>query len=141
MINSVVISGRLGQDPELKYLPSGTPVVSLNLAVDDFRKDSNGNTEKVTNWFRCNFWGKAAEILTNYAYKGKKITVGGSLVQRTWNDKDGNKRQTVEIRVRDLDLGEKTNGNGTSQAAKDTSPPAQQSAPPPDDWPTDDIPF
>lgn len=142
MINSVVISGRLGQDPELKYLPSGTAVASVNLAVDDYRKNQDGTSEKITNWFRCNFWGKTAEILANYANKGKKVTVSGSLVQRTWNDREGNQRQSVEIRVRDLDLGEKTNGNGASQAPpSNTKPQRQTSAPPPDDWPDQEIPF
>lgn len=143
MINTVVITGRLGQDPELRYLQSGTAVASLNLAVDDFRKAQDGSSEKITNWFRCNFWGKTAEILNQYARKGKKITVSGSLVQRTWKDRDGNDRTSVEIRVINLDLGEKMNGEahpngGNGQSSTNT----RQAPPPPNEGILDDdIPF
>ena len=93
MINSVVLVGRLGTDPELRYTPNGTAVCNLNVAVSDIR--SNG--EERTHWFRIVCFGKLAETCNEFLEKGRQIAIQGSLAQSSWENEDGERRSRVEV--------------------------------------------
>lgn len=96
--------GRLGNDPETRYLPDGTATVSLSIACGDDYKDSSGNKEERTEWVRLAAFGKLAEIIGQYAVKGKQVFASGKLTTRKWTDKDGQDRYTTEIRLNDFQL-------------------------------------
>lgn len=102
-INKVILVGRLGRDPELKYTASGTPFCRFSMATDDswVDKGSGEKTEK-TEWHNIVVWDKLAEICNNYLTKGKMVYIEGSLQTREWDDKEGVKRKTTEIRARDM---------------------------------------
>jgi single-strand DNA-binding protein len=102
-INKVILVGRLGRDPELKYTASGTPFCRFSMATDDswVDKGSGEKTEK-TEWHNIVVWNKLAEICNNYLTKGKMVYIEGSLQTREWDDKEGVKRKTTEIRCNDM---------------------------------------
>lgn len=83
-INSVVITGRLGKNPEIKYFESGASVTSFTLAVSDFANKKDGTTVENTNWIPCRVWGKIGETICEYCAAGQKIGVQGSLKVESW---------------------------------------------------------
>ena len=93
MVNSVILVGRAGRDPEMRYFESGRVKTTFSLAVNRPTK------EKETDWFTVKVWGKQAESLQEYLTKGKQIYVEGRLQTRQWDDKDGNKKYTTEIKA------------------------------------------
>jgi single-strand DNA-binding protein len=97
-VNKVILVGNLGRDAELRYTPGGSPVATLNLATTEVWNDKAGQKQEKTEWHRVVVWGKTAESLNEYLTKGKQIYVEGRLQTRQWDDKDGNKRYTTEIR-------------------------------------------
>ncbi len=97
-VNKVILVGNLGRDAELRYTPGGAPVATLNLATTEVWNDKAGQRQEKTEWHRVVLWGKSAESLNEYLVKGKQIYVEGRLQTRQWDDKDGNKRYTTEIR-------------------------------------------
>ena len=97
-VNKVILVGNLGRDAELRYTPGGAPVATLNLATTEVWNDKGGQRQEKTEWHRVVLWGKTAESLNEYLTKGKQIYVEGRLQTRQWDDKDGNKRYTTEIR-------------------------------------------
>ena len=97
-VNKVILVGNLGRDAELRYTPGGAPVATLNLATTEVWNDKAGQKQEKTEWHRIVLWGKSAESLNEYLTKGKQIYVEGRLQTRQWDDKDGNKRYTTEIR-------------------------------------------
>ncbi len=96
-MNNITIAGVLGKDAELRNLPDGTPVLSFSVA------DSQGR-EKPTIWWSAQLFGKRAESLSQYLTKGQQVTVSGTVSEREWTDRDGQKRKTMEVRVNDLAL-------------------------------------
>jgi len=96
-VNKVIILGRLGQDPELKYTPGGAPVCNFSLATTEAWTDKSGQKQEKTEWHRVVVWGKLAELCNQYLAKGRQAFVEGRLQTRSWDDKDGNKRYTTEI--------------------------------------------
>jgi len=130
--NQVILIGNLGRDPELRHTKSGTPALTLSLAVGDRAKDANGNWTEVTHWIDCQFFNKSAELLHQYCSKGSRLHVKGRLVTREWTDKNGNKRRQYEVLGEDFVLLDSKNQQ---------SAPAPQPAPQPEDFPSDDIPF
>jgi single-strand DNA-binding protein len=96
-VNKVIILGRLGQDPELKYTPGGAPVCNFSLATTEAWTDKSGQKQEKTEWHRIVVWGKLAELCNQYLSKGRQAFVEGRLQTRSWDDKDGNKRYTTEI--------------------------------------------
>jgi len=96
-VNKVILVGRLGKDPELKYTQAGTPVVRFSLATDETWKDQNGDKQQRTEWHNIVAWRKLAEICGQYLTKGRLIFLEGKLQTRNWEDKEGNKRYTTEI--------------------------------------------
>lgn len=95
MLNSVIIMGRLTRDPEMRHTQNGTAVASLTLACDRDFKPQKG--EKETDFIDVVVWGKTAEFAANYFNKGRMAIVEGRLQVRNWQDKDGNRRKSVEV--------------------------------------------
>jgi single-strand DNA-binding protein len=97
-VNVVVITGNLTRDPELRSTPGGTSVCKLRVAVNSRRKDGQtGEWVDKPNYFDVTVWGAQGENCANYLSKGRPVAVEGRLDWREWDDKEGNKRQTVEI--------------------------------------------
>jgi len=146
-VNKVILVGNLGRDAELRYTPGGAPVATLNLATTEVWNDKGGQKQEKTEWHRVVLWGKSAESLNEYLVKGKQIYVEGRLQTRQWDDKDGTKRYTTEIRGDRVVL--LSGGGGGMGGGGRSSNRAAGSAPP--DEPTggemgaelndDDIPF
>lgn len=101
-INSVVLVGRLGADPEVKYLSNGVTVANFNIAVDRGGKGPAG--ERMTDWFRVETYDKLAEICANYLTKGKLVGIEGRLEIRSYTDKAGNKQEIVAIRASNMQM-------------------------------------
>src|SRR3954467_11578560 len=98
-VNKVILVGNLGRDAELRYTPGGAAVATLNLATTEVWNDRNNQRQEKTEWHRVVLWGKKAERLRKYLRKGKQIYRGGRRQPRQWDDKDGNKRYTTEIKA------------------------------------------
>ena len=115
MINKCILVGRLGADPEVRYLPDGTMVVNLRLATDETWKDKQGDKQQKTEWHRVVIFGKLAEIAGKYTGKGRLVYIEGRIQTRTWEDKDGVKRYSTEIIGLVMKLLDKApNGNGAN---------------------------
>jgi single-strand DNA-binding protein len=98
-VNQVALVGNITDDPELRYTQSGAALAGFTVAVSH-RSKHNGEWQDVTEGFlRCTAWGSVAENASRTLKKGMRVFVAGKLVQRTWQDNDGNKRQSVEIQV------------------------------------------
>ena len=95
-VNKVMLIGRLGQDPELKYTPQSQAVCTISLATDEGYKDQSGNQVDKTEWHRVVMWRKLAEIAGQYLKKGSLVYVEGKLSTRSY-DKDGQKHYTTEV--------------------------------------------
>jgi single-strand DNA-binding protein len=96
-LNRVILLGRLGRDPEVRYAQSGTTVATLNLATDERRPDGSGGWKNETEWHRVVLFGKQADLAKQYLTKGREVLIEGSLRTRQWQDKDGQKRYTTEV--------------------------------------------
>lgn len=99
MLNKVMIIGRLGRDPELRYTQSGAPIASLNIATDESYVDRDGNKVERTEWHRVSVFQRQAENCANYLAKGSLVYVEGSLQTRKWQDQQGQDRYTTEIKA------------------------------------------
>jgi single-strand DNA-binding protein len=121
-VNKVILVGRLGRDPELKYTASGTPFCRFSIATDEGWMDKNsGERQERTEWHSIVVWDKLAEICNQYLTKGRLVYIEGSLQTREWDDQEGNKRKTTEVRARDMVLLGGGQGEGTAAAAKRTA--------------------
>ena len=98
-VNKVILVGNVGRDPELRYTPGGTPVATFTLATNEAWTSKTGEKQERTEWHRIVVWGKQAEIAGEYIKKGRQIYVEGSLQTRQWDDRNGQKRTTTEIRA------------------------------------------
>lgn len=112
MLNKVMIIGRLGRDPELRYSQSGTPMCSLNVATDESYTDREGNKVERTEWHRVSVFQRAAENCANYLAKGSLVYVEGSLQTRKWQDQQGQDRYTTEIRAQRIQFLDKRGAQG-----------------------------
>jgi single-strand DNA-binding protein len=155
-VNKVILIGRLGKDPEMKYMPSGAPVTKFSLATDESFKDKTGEKQEHTEWHNIVVWNaKLAEICAEYLTKGKLVFIEGSIRSRQWQDQSGNKRTSYEIIANQMQmLGSKTDserapGGGMDRPAQErrapappSPPPSADPAPPPESEISDeDIPF
>lgn len=102
--SKAIIMGNLTRDPELRTTPSGAQVCSFSVAVNRSFKDSSGQQQEAVSFIDCSAWGRAGEIIAQYAKKGSGIMVSGRLDQRSWEDKEGQKRSRVEIVVEDFNF-------------------------------------
>jgi single-strand DNA-binding protein len=145
-VNKVILVGNLGRDAELRYTPGGAAVATLNLATTEVWNDKGGQRQEKTEWHRIVLWGKQAESLQEYLTKGKQIYVEGRLQTRQWDDKDGNKRYTTEIRGDRIVLLSGGGGGGGRGAMASRSGAEDMGGPGPGPEPSepltdDDIPF
>ena len=97
--NKVLLIGNLTKDPELRYIPQGTAVVNLRLAVNRKFRDRNQESKEETCFVTVVVWDKQAESCNQYLHKGSQIFVEGRLQSRSWEDAAGNKRSTIEVRA------------------------------------------
>jgi single-strand DNA-binding protein len=144
-VNKVILVGNLGRDAELRYTPGGAAVATLNLATTEVWNDKGGQRQEKTEWHRVVLWGKQAESLQEYLTKGKQIYVEGRLQTRQWDDKDGNKRYTTEIKADRITLlgGGGGGGRGASmdRGGATISHSGGGDEPPMEPITDDDIPF
>lgn len=144
-LNKVMLIGRLGRDPEVRYTKDGTPVANLRLATSEQWKDREGERQERTEWHTVVLWGRQAEIAERYLAKGRLVYVEGRLETRKWQDQNGADRYSTEIRAHNfqmLDRGDDGGREGGSSRRggppMDAGPPPDDAGPPPDE---DDIPF
>jgi len=148
-VNKVILVGNLGRDAELRYTPGGAAVATLNLATTEVWNDRSNQRQEKTEWHRVVLWGKQAESLQEYLTKGKQIYVEGRLQTRQWDDKDGNKRYTTEIKCDRVTLlgggGGRGGAGGGSEAygarGGGSGGGGQMDEPPVEPITDDDIPF
>lgn len=137
-VNKVIVIGHVGQDPEMKQLPSGNAVCNFSLATTEKWKDKQtGEQKEATEWHPCSAFGRLAEIIGEYVRKGSQIYVEGKLRTRKWQDKTGNDRYKTEIIVDELRL---LNSKGESPRTERAAP-APKVAPADEPFHDDDIPF
>jgi single-strand DNA-binding protein len=134
-VNKVILVGRLGKDPELKYTPSGTAVVGFTLATDERYKDKEGNPQTKTEWHNIVAWRQLAEICGKFLHKGKQVYIEGKIQTRSYDDRDGNKKYITEIVADQMQmLGNKDDSQQASgqqsQPQQSQQRPQQQSRPP-----------
>jgi len=96
-LNKVLLIGRLGKDPEVRYTTTGGSVATFSIATNENWTDKNGQKQERTEWHRIVAWGKLGEICGQYLAKGREAFVEGRLQTREWTDKEGHKRYTTEI--------------------------------------------
>jgi len=142
-VNKVILVGNLGRDSELRYTPGGAAVATLNLATTEVWNDRNNQRQEKTEWHRVVLWGKQAESLQEYLTKGKQIYVEGRLQTRQWDDKDGNKRYTTEIKADRITLlgGGAGRGGGGGGMERGGGVSGGMDEPPVEPITDDDIPF
>jgi single-strand DNA-binding protein len=104
MVNKCVFIGRLGRDPEVRYLNDGKMITSFSIAVDESYKNKDGEKVSKTEWVNIVAFGKLAEICGNYLVKGKLVYIEGKIQTRSWEDKEGVKRSTTEIVANDMKM-------------------------------------
>ena len=121
-LNKVMLIGRLGQDPEVRYTQSNTAVATLNLATNERYKDSNGEYQDKTEWHRVVAWGRTAEICQQYLTKGSMIYVEGPLQTREWEDKQGQKRYTTEVKALQMTMLDSRGSGGGGMSEMPSAP-------------------
>ena len=142
-VNKVILIGRLGKDPEMRYAPSGTAISTFSIATNHSQK-SEGEWVDKTEWHNILAFGKTAEFSGEYLSKGKLVFVEGRLQTSSWEDQQGVKKYKTEILVNDLQLigGKGDGGSGNaSQAAPAASEAQKKAAPEPASEEEDDLPF
>jgi len=138
-VNKVILIGNLGRDPEVRYTQNGTAVANFTLATNEVWTDKGGERQERTEWHRIVVWGKQAEIVREHLSKGKQVYVEGALQTRQWDDREGHKRTTTEIKAsRVVMLGRPEAGEVRGTAAAAPREVVSDEGPPPSE---DDIPF
>jgi len=131
-VNRAILVGRLGRDPETRYTSGGQAVCNFTLATDETYRDRNGERQKRTEWHRIVVWGKQAEIAQQYLRKGSLIFVEGRIQTRQWDDREGQKRTTVEIVANNFRMlggrGEGAMAMGAGAGAGEAEPQAAAAA-------------
>jgi len=112
-INKVILVGRLGKDPEVRYTADGVAVANFTLATSESWKDKDtGESKERTEWHKIVAWRRLGEICGEYLQKGRQVYLEGKLQTRPWEDQDGNKRWTTEIVAQNMQMLGAANGNG-----------------------------
>lgn len=114
-VNKVILVGRLGADPEVRYSAGGMAVAKFNLATSETRKDKDGSKQEKTEWHRVVAFGKLGEICGEYLSKGKQVYVEGKLQTNSWEDKDGNKKYTTEVNINNMVMLGSGSGGGSGE--------------------------
>ncbi len=138
-VNKVILVGRLGQDPEIRYTTNGTAVANFSVATSENWTNKEGQKEERTEWHRVVAWARLAELCGEYLSKGRQVYVEGRLQTRSYQDRDGNKRYITEIRADTVQFLD-SRGPRDTQAHVE----AGEVASPSDDFPPpseEDVPF
>jgi single-strand DNA-binding protein len=145
-VNKAILIGRLGKDPELRYTPSGKAVANFTVATNERWTTQDGQKQESTTWHNIVAWGRQAEVIKEYLGKGRQIYIEGRIDNRSYDDKEGNKRYISEVVVQNFQfLGDR--GDGSGGGSHDRSDSSQQSTSVPPEPPTgsaggdDDLPF
>jgi single-strand DNA-binding protein len=125
VVNKVMLIGRLGADPEIRYTPSGAEVATFRMATSESWTNKSGEKEERTEWHRIVAWRGLAKICGEFLNKGKLVYVEGRLRTRSWEDRDGNKRTTTEVEATDMKM-----LGGMGEASRKAKEPEAESAPP-----------
>jgi single-strand DNA-binding protein len=140
-VNKAILVGNLGKDPELRYTPSGTAVCTFSLATTDRFKNKQGEQQERTEWHNIVVWAGLAEICGKYLAKGKQVYIEGRIQNRSYDDRDGNKRYITEIVANEMQMlgraGDQGGGGRPMSSAVENSSGSQE----PTFNPDDDIPF
>ena len=127
-VNKVILVGNLGQDPEIRYMPSGEAVANLSLATSETWKDKNtGQQQEKTEWHKVSVFGKLAEICGEYLRKGSQVYFEGKLQTRKWTDQQGQDKYTTEVIVDGFSGKMQMLGGGNNQGQQSNGAPQQQS--------------
>ena len=136
-INKVILVGRLGKDPEVRYTADGVPVAAFPVATSVEWKDKNsGEKREKTEWHRVEAWRRLGEICGEYLHKGKQVYIEGRLQTDSWEDRDGNKRYTTKVVAREMQMLDSAAKGGRGEYQGQQPPPEE-----PINIPEDDIPF
>lgn len=130
-VNKVILVGRLGKDPEVRYMTNGEAVANATLATSENWKDKSGEKQEKTEWHNLVFYRRLAEIAGEYLKKGSQVYVEGKIQTRKWQDKEtGKDRYTTEIIVNEMQmLGSKSGGAGSFEVVENQSAAPARSAP------------
>lgn len=127
-LNKAQLIGRLGQDPEVRYTQSNTAVATLSIATSERFRDNNGEQQERTEWHRVVAWGRLAEICQQYLTKGSLVYVEGPIQTRSWEDKQGQKRYTTEIKALQMTMLD-SKGSNTGGGSEPNQNAGNQSKP------------
>jgi len=127
-VNKVLLVGRLGRDPEMKYTPDGTAIATFNVATSETWKDkATGEKQEKTEWSRVVAFRRLAEIMGEYLKKGSQVYIEGKLQTRSWEDPEGNKRYATEILAREMQM---LDSKGSGDGAKNPNRPNEDAEAP-----------
>ncbi len=118
----MVIVGRVGQAPEMRYTPAGVPVTNFTVATTRRFSNGDGEAQERTTWFRVTCWRKLAEVVAQYLEKGQEVLITGTVETNSWTDKEGSARSTLELTAREVRFGAKSGGSAKDGAAKGPAP-------------------
>ncbi|MBQ7202091.1 single-stranded DNA-binding protein [Candidatus Saccharibacteria bacterium] len=143
--SKAIITGNITRDPELRTTTGGSSVCSFTVAVNRNYRGTDGEQKEEVSFIDCSAWGKLAETIAQYGKKGNGVLVSGRLNQRAWEDKNGNKRSSVEIVVEDFNfVGGKDGGNASGSYSAPANNPSQEENIPddiPEEIELDEVPF
>ena len=139
-LNRVLLIGNLTKDPELRYIPSGTPVANLRLAVNSTFKDQTGQRKEETCFVTVVVWAKQAELCHQYLKKGRSVFVEGRLLYRTW-EAEGKTRSIMEVRADRVQFMGSPVKSETAEPPMDVAPDEAVAKAAPEDAAGDDVPF
>lgn len=140
MLNEANIIGFLGRDPEVRYMPNGDAVANLAIATTEKWKDKQtGEQKEATEWHRVTFYGRTAEVCSQYLAKGTLVYVSGKLTTKKWTDKNGIEKYTTEITGKEMKI--LRGGLGKDAEAPSRPQQSRSAAEAQDDFGSDDIPF
>lgn len=132
-VNKVILIGRLGKNPEMRYTPSGLAVATFSLATNHSVKDQEGNFTEKTEWHNIVTYGKRAEFAGEYLDKGRQVYIEGRIQTRSWEDQNGQKRYMTEIVCNDLQMLSSRAGGGEDVSENIPEESSQVSSEKPDE--------
>ena len=136
-VNKVILVGRLGKEPEVRYTPGGVTVANFTIATsDEWRDKDSGEMQERTEWHRIVAWRRLGEICGEYLHKGSQVYIEGRLQTRSWDDREGNKRYTTEIIAQNMQMLGPSTKKGKAESSDERYPDEE-----PISIPDDDIPF
>ncbi|MBA7686137.1 Single-stranded DNA-binding protein [subsurface metagenome] len=146
-VNKAILVGFVGNDPEVRYLDSGTPVANFRLATSENYTNKAGEKVSQTEWHNIVLWRGLAEVAEKYVKKGTQIYIEGRIRTRAWDDRDGNKRYTTEIVADNMQMmgkrGDSSSDTSSVQGSvsESTTAPKTSDEPAPESEGADDLPF